>query len=97
MPARRIHRAQLTCGARCRAVASVPARLAESRQQHLASWLVLQPAPGGSQSRVAAVGGAELAEQLAEAIRSEREHASGTADLAMEPVTAGVPTPFVGH
>ena len=45
------------------------------------------PATRRSLERLEAQAGARLAEELAEAIRSERARPRVTADLAMEPVT----------
>ena len=98
------HRSKLACCDNCRKAASrahlreeARHREEEARQQRRTRWQTFQPQTLCCLEQVEAFGGPALAEQVAEAIRIEREHSSGTADLAMEPVTAGVPTPFVGH
>lgn len=73
-------RAHLREEARCREE--------EARQQRLARWQVFQPTTRNCLERVEALGGPALAEALAEAIRSEREHPIGNA-LA-EHYTGGV-------
>jgi hypothetical protein len=49
-------------------------------QQRLARWQVFQPTTRNCLERVTAVGGETLAEQLAEAIRRDRERESWPAD-----------------
>ena len=80
-------KAQLTCSAACRKAMSrthlrdeALRREETARQQRLAHWQVFQPTTRNCLEQVAAVGGPELAEQLAEAIRRERERPSVPAD-----------------
>src|ERR1051326_8305091 len=87
------HKAQLTCSAACRKAAS-RAQLREAarrreeaaRQQRLARWQVFLPVTQRSLERVEALCGPALAEQLAEAIRSEWERPLVTADRPLEAV-----------
>ena len=86
-PAKPGHRPPLTCSDACRKAASrahlrdkVLRQAAAAREQRLARWQVFQPTTRSCLEQVAVVGGAALAEQLAEAIRSERECPGVSAD-----------------
>ncbi|HLV98717.1 MAG TPA: hypothetical protein VKT82_08580 [Ktedonobacterales bacterium] len=50
------------------------------QQQRLAGWQVFQPTIRSCLEQVEALGGAALAEQLAEAIQGEQDHPIVTAD-----------------
>jgi len=65
------HKARLTCSDDCRKAASRTRKREEARQQRQARWQAFLPATQRVLSRVEALGGAALAEQLVEAIRSE--------------------------
>lgn len=70
-PAKPGHRPPLTCSTRCRKRASYLHVREEAQQQRQARWQVFLPATQRVLSRVEALGGTALAEQLVEAIRSE--------------------------
>ena len=58
-----------------------------ARRARQERWQVFRPSTRHSLERLEALAGARLAEELAEAIRSERARPPVTADLAMERVT----------
>ena len=73
------HRAKLTCSDRCRKAASRLHQQEKARRQEEAArrarqerWQVFLPATRHSLERLEVLAGARLAEELAEAIRSER-------------------------
>lgn len=79
-PSKPRQKAWLTCSDRCcKATSRAHLRAEErrqqetARQQRLARWKVFQPATQDCLEQVEAAGGPELAEQLAEAIRRERD------------------------
>ena len=89
------YRAKRTCSDRCRKAASRQHQQEAQRQREEAArrarlerWQVFLPATRRSLERLEALAGARLAEELAEAIRSERARPNVTADLAVEAVTA---------
>ena len=78
-PAQPGHKARLTCGDRCRKATSrarkqeeVRRQEEEARRQRQERWRAFLPATRRSLERLEALAGARLAEELAEAIRSER-------------------------
>ncbi|HLW00102.1 MAG TPA: hypothetical protein VKT82_15645 [Ktedonobacterales bacterium] len=84
-------KARLTCSDDCRKAASRAHLREEARRREeeallarRARWQAFQPTTRSMLSRVEALGGAALAEALAEAIRRERERPNVTADLAAE-------------
>lgn len=88
------HRAKLTCSDRCRKAASrlhqqekARRQAEEARRARLERWQVFLPATRRSLERLEMLAGARLAEEVAEAIRSERARSIVTADLAREGVT----------
>ena len=96
-PAQPGHKACLTCGGRCRKMASrlrkqeAARRLEEeARRQRQERWQVFLPSTQRSLERLETQAGARLAEELAEAIWSERARPGVTADLAKERVTAAL-------
>ena len=96
-PAQPGHRARLTCGDRCRKAASRLRKQEEARRREEAArrarqerWQQFLPATRRSLERLEALAGVCLAEELAEAIRSERARPTVTADLAKERVTGAL-------
>lgn len=84
------HKAKLTCSPACRKAASrahqreeAQRQEEEARQQRLARWWVFSSATQHCLERIEVLGGAALAEQLAEAIWSEREQPNVTARSAV--------------
>ncbi len=84
------HKAQLTCSDDCRKAASrahlregVRRREEEARQARQARWQAFQPTTRRCLERIEALGEPGLAEQLAEAIRSETSQAIVTARSAV--------------
>lgn len=84
-PAQSGHKARLTCDDRCRKAASRLRRQEEIRQQEEAArqvrqecWQVFLPATQRSLERLEVLAGARLAEELAEAIRSELQRPTVT-------------------
>lgn len=71
------------CGDHCQHAAIRTGKLAEARQQRLARWQVFQPPTRRCLERIEVLFGEALADQLAEAIRSEVAHAPVSADLAV--------------
>ena len=93
-PAQPGHKTRLTCGDRCRKAASRLRKQEEARRQEEAArrvrqerWQMFLPSTRRSLERLEALAGVRLAEELAEAIRSERTRPTVTADRAMERVT----------
>jgi hypothetical protein len=89
------HKARLTCGDRCRKAASRARKLAEARRreaearrQRLECWQVFLPATRHSLERLEVLAGARLAEELAEAIRSEVAREMVMADWHLDEVTS---------
>lgn len=83
-PATPGHRAKLTCSDRCRKAASRHHQQEAQRRQEEASrharlerWQTFLPTTQRSLERLEALAGARLAEELAEAIRSERARPGG--------------------
>ena len=88
-PAKPGHRAKLTCSDRCRKAASRAHLRAEARRQEeearrarLERWQVFLPSTRRSLERLEALAGARLAEELAEAIQSERTR-GGASDCSV--------------
>lgn len=88
------HRAKLTCSDRSRKAASRHHQQEAQRQQEeaakrarLARWQVFLPATQRSLEHLEVLAGARLAEELAEAIRSECARPYMAADRAMVQVT----------
>jgi hypothetical protein len=86
-PRQRGHKAKETCSDACRKTlsrahlrAQAQRREEEARLARLARWQVFQPATRSCLEEIAAVGGETLAEELAEAIRRERERPTVTAN-----------------
>ena len=87
------HRAKLTCSDRCRKAASRQRQQEAQRRQEEAAkrarlerWQVFLPTTRQSLERLEVLAGARLAEELAEAIRSERARPPVVADLVMDHV-----------
>ena len=83
------HRAKLTCSDRCRKAASRQHQQEAARQQEEAArrarlerWQTFLPATRRSLERLEVLAGARLAEELAEAIRSERARRGHAQDVA---------------
>lgn len=93
-PAQPGHRPPLTCSDACRKAASRTHLLAEARRQEeearrvrLERWQAFLPATRRSLEHLEELAGARLAEEMAEAIQSERARPIVSPDLAKEPVT----------
>lgn len=90
------HKARLTCGDRCRKAASRARKLAEARRreaearrQRLERWQAFLPATRQSLERLEVLAGARLAEELAEAIRSELTRGPEASDPLTDPILSG--------